>query len=53
MITLASQINAEGRWGEGVGTLSKIKNPGRVGVGKFDKIKRKGLFVNESNFTIK
>ena len=56
MVTLGSQVNAEGRWGEGVGTLSKIKKPGGgrgVGVGKFDKIKRKGLFVNESNFTIK
>ena len=31
MITLGSQINAEGRWGEGVGTLSKIKNPGGGG----------------------
>ena len=31
MITLGSQINAEGRWGEGVGTLSKIKNPGEGG----------------------
>ena len=27
MINLGSQITAEGRWGEGVGTLSKIKNP--------------------------
>ena len=28
MVTLGSQVNAEGRWGEGVGTLSKIKKPG-------------------------
>ena len=49
MITLRSQINAEGR-GEGVRTLSKIKKPRGVGVGKFDKIKRKWLFVNKIQF---
>ena len=34
----------------GVGTLRKIKEARRSGVGNFDKIKTKGLFVNQIQF---
>ena len=58
--TLGSQINDGVLKSEGVETLCKIKKPNKwggggwnkrgEGVGNFDKIKRKGLFVNETQF---